>query len=120
MSGNLNYVEIPAEDSERAQGFWSSLFGWQFNAYSGDFPYVMTQTEGGQGIGLYRSDDLGLWAYFYVDDLDEHVRRVEELGGRVRDRGPVAGVGHYARCEDTEGNKFGLFQVDESAQAPAE
>ena len=119
MSGKLDYVEIPAEDTERAQGFWSSLFGWEFNAYPGELPYVMAQVESGQGVGLYRSDDRGLWAYFYVDDLDEHVQRVEELGGKVRDRGPVEGVGHYARCEDTEGNKLGLFQTDEAAPAEA-
>ena len=114
----LDYVEIPADDAERAQRFWSSLFGWEFSGMPGESSYLMTRTPEGQGVGLYQSEDRGLWAYFYVDDIDASVARLEELGGRVRDRGPVPGVGHYARCEDTEGNKFGLFQTDESAQAP--
>jgi predicted enzyme related to lactoylglutathione lyase len=114
MRANLNYVEIPAGDAERAERFWSSLFGWQFQSQQAEVSYAMATAED-LGVGLYQSDDRGLWAYFYVDDLESSVGQVQELGGTVRDKGPVPGIGWYARCEDTEGNRFGLFQTDESA-----
>ena len=114
MAGNLNYIEIAAEDAGRAQGFWSGLLGWEFNAMPGDQPYVMASQED-LGVGLYRDDEPGLWPYFYVDDIERQTARVDELGGRVLSKGPVQGIGWYARCEDTEGNRFGLFQTDESA-----
>jgi predicted enzyme related to lactoylglutathione lyase len=114
MAGNLNYFEIPAEDADRARGFWGSLFGWEFRDQPASVPYAMAQA-GDLGVGLYESEERGLWAYFYVDDLDSAARQVEELGGKVRDKGPVPGVGWYARCEDTEGNRFGLFQTEASA-----
>lgn len=114
MSGELSYIEIAAADAGRAHGFWSALFGWEFNAMPGEQPYVMANQEH-LGIGLYADDQPGLWPYFFVDDLRTYTARVEELGGRVLRQGPVERVGWYARCEDTEGNRFGLFQADEAA-----
>jgi len=114
MAANLNYMEIAADDAERAQGFWSSLFGWEFRSQPGELPYAMAQAED-LGIGLYKGEQPGLWPYFYVDDLDTNAESVEKLGGKIRDRGPVPGMGWFARCEDTEGNRFGLFQTDETA-----
>ena len=96
MAGNLNYFEIPADDAERAKGFWASLFGWEFRDQPADVPYAMAQA-GDLGVGLYETDDdRGLWAYFYVDDLDPAVRQVEELGGKVAQPGP-GGRGRLVR-----------------------
>lgn len=115
---DLNYIEIAAADAERAHGFWSELFGWTFNALpSAEQPYVMAQA-GSLGVGLYHDDEPGLWPYFFVPELGASTQRVVELGGRVLRQGPVEGVGWYARCTDTEGNRFGLFQNDADAPAP--
>ena len=114
MSGELNYIEIAAQDARRAHDFWSSLLDWEFNAVPGELPYVMAN-QANLGIGLYQGEEPGLWPYFYVDDLDTYARRAEELGGRVLNRGPVEGLGWYARCADTEGIRFGLFQPDPEA-----
>jgi uncharacterized protein len=114
----LNYMEIAAADAARAHRFWSQLLGWRFNGEPGpEQPYVMTQS-GNVGIGLFESDEPGLWPYFSVASVEETARRVEELGGRIVSQGPVQGVGWHARCEDSEGNRFGLFQPDPKAPAP--
>ena len=43
--------------------------------------------------------------------------RVQELGGEVVEgKSPVPGIGWYARCRDTEGNDFSLFESDQSAE----
>ena len=111
-------MEIAATDGARAHGFWSSLFGWRFNSEPRpEQPYVMAQA-GDLGVGLYGGDEPGLWPYFYVSEVAATARRVEELGGSVLGQGPVEGVGWYARCTDTEGNRFGLFQPDPKAPAP--
>jgi predicted enzyme related to lactoylglutathione lyase len=117
MAGNLSHFEIRAEDAERAHGFWSSLFGWEFNASPGEIPYLMTDTGNGVTAGLYRSEaaERGLVVYFNVDDLEASLDRVRSLGGIVNDKGPVPEIGWYAHCTDTEGNRFGLFQQDASA-----
>ncbi len=120
MPGRLTHFEIRAADAGRAQTFWGSLLGWEWNAVPGEVPYAMTETDGGPTGGLYESEseERGVVCYFDVEDLEAALGRVDELGGSVRDKGPVPGVGWYAHCVDTEGNLFGLFQSDESAPAP--
>jgi predicted enzyme related to lactoylglutathione lyase len=117
MAGNVTHFEIRADDAERAQGFWSSLLGWQFNSMPGEFSYAMADTGNGLTAGLYKSDsaDRGLLVYFAVDDLDAAVKKVGELGGKPGEKGPVPEMGWFAHCVDSEGNPFGLFQQDRSA-----
>jgi len=121
VAGDLIHFEIRAGDAARAQAFWSSLLGWTFNAAPGEQPYTMTRA-GGEGPtgGMYRSDagERGLIPYFSVEDLDAATARVEELGGTVRDTGPVPGVGRFAHCVDTEGNPFSLFWADPEGHGP--
>jgi uncharacterized protein len=52
------------------------------------------------------------WVTFYVgvDDLEKHLARAEELGGR-RVMGPtdVGGTGAFAMFADPDGNVLGMF-----------
>jgi uncharacterized protein len=119
VEGRLVHFEIRAADKRRAMAFWRSLFGWRFSDWEGEsLPYSLIETGGGPNGGMYETDapERGLIAYFSVDDLDEAVRRVEELGGAVVQRKtPIPGIGWFAACRDTEGNDFSLF---ESAEPP--
>ena len=54
-----------------------------------------------------------------TDDIDRDVTRVRELGGKAEGKEAIPHVGWFARCEDTEGNKFSFFQSDESVPAPS-
>jgi predicted enzyme related to lactoylglutathione lyase len=46
-----------------------------------------------------------------VDDIDEALRRVEQLGGKtLRDRMAVGEMGFAAYFADSEGNVLGLWQ----------
>ena len=69
MPGKLVHFELPARDVERAKGFWSGVFGWEFNAPMG-MDYWMTQNAEGQGGAVYPSDGTQLLAYFDTDDID--------------------------------------------------
>jgi predicted enzyme related to lactoylglutathione lyase len=119
MAGNLVHFELPAQDVARAKDFWGSLFGWKFQSWEGPVEYNMI--EGTQpGGGLYPSPSglKGPIVYFDTDDIDAYVARVHELGGKAEDKQPIPHVGWFARCVDTEGNEFSLFQSDESADMP--
>src|SRR5436190_24251478 len=56
--------------------------------------------------------------YFGTGDIDKTLAQVRELGGAAEDKQPIPGIGWFARCSDTEGNAFSLFQGDESAPSP--
>jgi predicted enzyme related to lactoylglutathione lyase len=119
MDGQLVHFEFPAEDSGRAKSFWSSLFGWKFREWSGPAEYHML--EGNEpGGAIYPSDQPGRGpiVYFGTGDIDKSIARVRELGGSADDKQPIPGIGWFARCTDTEGNDFSLFQGDESAAPP--
>ena len=120
MAGQLVHVEIRASDADRAQGFWSGLFGW--NISDSGMPgmdYRLFQTGENQGGGLYKDEDNvgSLVVYFDTDDIDASLAKVGELGGEAGERQPIPQVGWFASCKDSEGNAFNLFQPDGSAGA---
>jgi predicted enzyme related to lactoylglutathione lyase len=122
MEGQLVHFELPAADAGRAKEFWKSLFGWKFQAYDGPVEYHML--EGNEpGGAIYPDPDTagsGPIVYFGTSDIDASVSKARELGGSAEDKQPIPGIGWFARCVDTEGNKFSLFQGDESVAAPDE
>jgi uncharacterized protein len=122
MAGKLVHFEVPAQDTKRALGFYQGMFGWQFESYPGPFEYHMTQFSEEQGGAVHDAAQgggiPGILVYFDVDDIRAGAQRVRELGGEAEDPGPVPQMGWYARCKDTEGNDFGLWQSDRSAPTP--
>jgi hypothetical protein len=58
--------------------------------------------------------------YYGSDDIDADLAKVRAAGGKAEDKQPIPHVGWFARCRDTEGNPFSLFQSDESVQAPGQ
>jgi uncharacterized protein len=118
VAGKLVHFELPAEDTSRAKGFWSGVFGWSFgdSAMEG-FEYYMVQTGPDQGGAVYpvQGGEKGPIVYFDTDDIDASVAKVREHGGQADDKQPIPHVGWFARCTDTEGISFSLYQSDESA-----
>ena len=120
MPGKLVHFEIAAKDANRGKEFYSAVFGWQFENAMPEFGYWMTQTGEGQGGAVYtaQADEQGPIVYFDTDDIDASAASVRELGGEAEDKQPIPHVGWFARCHDTEGNPFSLFQSDESVEMP--
>jgi hypothetical protein len=121
MPGKLVHFEVRAEDAGRARSFWGGLFGWEFqHAGMPDFDYQLVRTGEDQGGAVYPDDKRGaLVVYFDTDDIDASIAKARELGGQAEDKQPIPSIGWFARCVDTEGNEFSLFQGDESVQMPS-
>ncbi len=118
MAGKLVHFELPAQDATRAKAFWSGVCGWEFgDSAMPDFEYYMVQTATDQGGAVYpaQAGEKGVIVYFDTDDIDASVAKVREQGGQAEDKQPIPHVGWFARCTDTEGNAFSLYQGDESA-----
>ncbi|MGH3035780.1 MAG: VOC family protein [Gaiellaceae bacterium] len=123
MPGQMVHVEIPAGDTAKAREFWGSLFGWEWQTFEGPTEYHMTRFSETTGGAIYEPDPpdkRGARVYFDVDDINAGVARVNELGGEAGEGMPVPGMGWFAICKDTEGNEFGLWQVDPEAPAPSQ
>jgi uncharacterized protein len=121
MGKRVVHVEFPADDVDRAQRFWEGVAGWSItDSGMPGLDYRMFQ-EGDQGGAVYTKMDIsGPVLYYGSDDIDADLAKVREHGGEAGEKQPIPHVGWFARCKDTEGNAFSLFQGDDSVQAPAQ
>lgn len=118
MPGEVVHVEFPSEDADRAQRFWSGLFGWDFqDSGTPEMDYRMAQTTEQAGAAIYRADERSGHPNFYfdTDEIEAAMAKVRELGGEAGDKTPVPGHGWFASCNDSEGNAFHLWQADAAA-----
>jgi predicted enzyme related to lactoylglutathione lyase len=116
MPGKLVHFELPSKDPARAREFWSGVFGWSFSDPGPGFQYWMTRTGEDQGGAVYpvQAGERGPIVYFDTDDIDSTIEKVRAKGGRANEKQPIPHIGWFARCTDTEGNDFSLFESDES------
>jgi uncharacterized protein len=123
MSGRVVHFEIPADDVERAKGFYRDAFGWNLNPMP-EMNYTIVSTtptdESGMptepgsinGGMMQREQPLGSPVIVLdVDDIDKSLEKVESLGGStVVPRQAVGDMGFAAYFKDSEGNIMGLWQ----------
>lgn len=117
--GKVVHFEIPADDTGRARGFWTAVFGVEFKSYDGPMEYHMFGNDDQTGGGLMprQEGQEGLTVYFNTDDIDGAREKVQQAGGSVEEKQSVPGMGWFAHAKDTEGNRFSFWQSDESAPA---
>ncbi|MEP6811832.1 MAG: VOC family protein [Actinomycetota bacterium] len=120
MAGQIVHFEIPADDTAKELEFWSSLFGWKFEAYPGPSEYHMARTTENTGGAITNMEPgkRGIRVYFDVDDINAGAARVKELGGEAGEPMPVPNMGWFSTCKDLQGNEFGLWQNDTAAPNP--
>lgn len=114
------HFEVPADEVERAKGFYEGLFGWKIEPMEGmDYWVIKTGHESGPGGGmmLRQEPNQGITNYIDVAAVDDFTAKVQELGGKILvSKTAVPGMGYFAVCLDTEGNRFGLWESDQNAQ----
>ena len=119
MGKKIVHVEFPAQDLERGQKFWEGVGGWDVkDSGMPGMQYLMWQDES-QGGGIYSMEGMsGTSVYLGTDDIDGDLAKVRELGGEAEEKQPIPKTGWFARCKDSEGNEFSLYQSDENAPMP--
>ena len=112
--GEMEHLEIPADDPERAQRFYAGVLDWQFSSMTAFPAYYLFRTapERGGAIGrLGQSAGETVRPYITVDSIDEAVAKAEQLGGKVlTTKQEIPGQGWFAILRDTEGNELPLFE----------
>ena len=115
------HFDIPIDQPERAEQFYSKLFGWTMQKVPvPNMEYwVIRASEGDALGGLIKrtASDQSTVNYYTVPSIDEALRSVSELGGNVSvPKTAIPHVGYNAQCTDTEGNTFGLWENDRNAR----
>lgn len=62
--------------------------------------------------GQAQANGNGMTVYYLVDSIEDAEKRVEELGGKkCIGKTPESDNGWWAKCLDTEGNLFAVYQA---------
>lgn len=121
------HFEMPAENSKRMAGFYTKAFGWktqQLGEEMGNYVLAITtdvdengrpKKPGSINGGFFQKTDDKPAQYpsvvIYVDDIKEHMKIVNESGGKVLGEPmDIPGVGSYVSFFDTEGNRVSMLQ----------
>jgi predicted enzyme related to lactoylglutathione lyase len=123
MDHTVVHFEIPADDVEKLRKFYSELFGWKIERMSGPVEYwgIATVPVDEKGMPERPGVNGGMMKrqnpehkpvnYIAVESVDEYVKKIEALGGRViAPKMEVPGIGWWALALDPEGNQFAILQ----------
>jgi predicted enzyme related to lactoylglutathione lyase len=117
--GEINHVEFPADDPERAKKFYGAVAGWEFGEMP-EFPdYYLFRTSEGYGGAIGKRDvstGHNLRIYIEVSAMDDALAAATANGGSVKEsKTEIQGMGWFAVVIDPEGSEVGLFQSSRPA-----
>ena len=117
------HFDLSADNPERAAEFYRSVFNWKVNKWEGpeDYWLIQTGTEEEPGVtggvaGRIKPNDTTA-VVFDVGSVDKAAKKVLDSGGEIREeKKAIPGAGYLIMCKDTEGNTFGIMQIDETVK----
>ena len=117
------HFEINAENPLRAKNFYENVFDWKVEKWEGPIEYwvISAGEEDEEGIngGLQKREnkDDHIFNYVGVESVDKTLKKIKENRGEIlKPKSPIPGVGYYAFFKDTEGNRLGIMEEDETVK----
>ena len=109
------HFDLSADNPERAANFYRTVFEWKVEKWQGPSDYWLMTT----GVEKEPGITGGIAGRIKPEDTTaEYANKVEASGGTIREsKQVIAGVGYLVMCKDTEGNTFGIMQIDESVKS---
>src|SRR5690348_17029020 len=112
--GTFSWAELATSDAEGAKGFYTRVFGWDYD----DRPmgegqvYSMAKRDGGTVAALFASDQPPHWnCYVTVASADDAAARASELGANVvAEPFDVMDVGRMSVIADPQGAMLCLWE----------
>lgn len=117
VPGRVCWNEVYATDDQKAQAFYTQVFGWR--AEPKPLPdgsvYRVQMLGDKQAGGLMKHPMPGApscWVvYFFVEDLAAATKKAKGLGASARmENVPIPAVGAFSMLHDPTGALFALFQ----------
>lgn len=118
--GGLTWNELMTTDMEKAEAFYTGLFGWVAKPQGTSHPYTVFENEGRARAGMMTLPDDAVkrgapphWAvYLGVDDTDAAVAKAVSLGAEVLcPPTDIADVGRFSVLADPQGAVFAVIKV---------
>jgi hypothetical protein len=114
-TGEFSWNELISTDVAASKKFYSSLFGWQAEAFAGGGDYTIFKQGETMVGGLMACPKSGMPAhwlpYVTVEDVDASAAKAKSLGAQVvMEPFEVPTVGRIAVLLDPHGAAIGLFK----------
>lgn len=118
VPGAMCWNELATSDTEKAEKFYTALFGWTAKTdQMGHMTYTTFSLDDKMVAGMYKllPEMEGIpphWLpYFQLGDIEATVEKAKSMGGKM----PipvqfVEGVGHFTVLQDPQGAAFGVVQ----------
>ena len=132
MPNRLAHFEIHASNPEKIAEFYTTVFGWEIKKWEGgQMEYWMVMTggkdeAGGINGGITRrmgpapaqgAPVSGYVCTMVVDSYDEYAKKIMDAGGTMAlPKMALVGMAWQGYFKDTDGNIFGLHQIDPNAK----
>ena len=117
------HFELPADDRKRAKAFYEKVFGWTITKWEGPVDYWLVATGPDDEPGINGAitprmmPEQVTMNTISVVSVDDFTKKIVDAGGNVTmPKRVVPGQGYLAYCRDTEGNVFGVMELDPSAK----
>ena len=107
----IEWLVIPSADLKKAARFYSRIFNWKTSTYTSDFWLFEADTVHGGFDKNLKPNDQGIRFSITVDDINETLNRIENMGGSiVKEKYEIAkGFGFTASFKDPNGNIVELW-----------
>jgi predicted enzyme related to lactoylglutathione lyase len=119
--GKFSWYELMTSDTQAAGKFYCDVVGWTTQEMPGDGPPYTVFDIGGVGIaGMLKLEGHTAWVgYISVDDVDAHVEKIVEAGGKLwRPATDVPGVLRFAVMSDPQGAAIVVFTPNPAMPSP--
>jgi len=118
MNKLIAWVEIPAENFDRAVSFYDKVFGWNLNPMDFGTEKMALLPDNTGAISSapgFKPSSNGVLVSFTTSEIDSTLGKIEKNGGSVKT--PRTAIdreegGHFATFIDCEGNQLGLFSSE--------
>lgn len=120
--GKFGWYELMTTDTDAAGKFYADVVGWTTRKMpGGDGPAYTTFNLGGVGIAgmLSIPGHTGWIGYISVADVDAHVEKILEAGGKLlRPATDVPGMLRFAVMADPQGAAIVIFTANPAMPTP--
>ncbi len=113
-AGTFCWADLGTTDTEKAQEFYSKLFGWsKFDKQSEHGVYTMQQLDGQSVCASFKNPEHSFWnLYISVDQLEPVMEKIRAAGGKVMmEPHDIPESGRMVLCQDPAGAMFSLWQA---------
>jgi uncharacterized protein len=107
----VEHFEIPVDDIARAQAFYTSVLGFDYEPWGEEMGMLkQPQDDGINGDLHVRSTTPHPTVVFTVDRIEDTVARAIESGGeQIGEIEPLSENSRWVYIKDSEGNLIGLY-----------